>query len=102
MTFLFNSKGRHIANFDGEQLYSPQGQNIGHYISGDEIFIDMNGRYMGEIVYEDHLMYNNHSPYRSTNYGIYGNYGNVGNYGNPGIYSSISRPAGYVDLEVNW
>lgn len=99
MVFLFNSKGNHIANFVSGQLHSPNGENIGHYLENEEIFIDMNGRYLGELVCENRLMYNNYSPYRSTNFGVYGNYGNVGNYGNPGNYGSIGTMGGYMDIE---
>lgn len=66
------------------------------------IFIDMYGRYMGEIVNNDRLLYNRSSCYRSTNFGNYGNYGNVGNYGNPGNHGGIGIPGGYDDVDANW
>jgi hypothetical protein len=96
--FLFNSKGQHIANFVNGQLHSPGGQNIGHYREHENIFIDMRGRYLGEIIYNNRLMNNNNSPYKNINFGIYGNYGNVGNYGNPGNYGSIGSISGYKDI----
>lgn len=98
MKRLFNSKGQHIANFVKKQLYSPSGSNIGHYLESEEIFIDMRGRYLGEIIQENRLMYNNYSTYRNTNFGSYGNYGNIGNHGNPGNYGSIGTLSGYQDL----
>ncbi|MCM3603206.1 hypothetical protein M3175_20925 [Robertmurraya korlensis] len=94
---LFNSKGHHIANFRNGQLHAPDGPNIGHYREREEIFIDMNGRYLGEIVKENRLMYKNNSPYKNTNFGVYGNYGNIGNYGNPGNYGSIGIISVYSD-----
>lgn len=100
MTFLFNSKGKHIANLVNDQLHAPTGQNIGHFLKNYNIFIDMSGRYLGEIVFENRLMYNTASPYRSTNFGRYGNYGNVGNYGNPGNHGCIGTIAGYRDIEL--
>ena len=100
MKFLFNSRGKHIANFVGEQLHAPTGQNIGHYLSDKGIFIDMSGRYLGEIIYEDRLLYNIYSPYRGVSFGCYGNYGNVGNYGNPGNHGSIGTISGYKDVEL--
>lgn len=100
MKFLFNSKGKHIANLVNGQLHSPKGKNIGHYIEKDKIFIDMHGHYMGEIICETRLMYNRNSPYKSSNYGIYGNYGNAGNYGNPGNYGSIGVISGYCDISI--
>ncbi|QDX94363.1 hypothetical protein EEL30_19990 [Brevibacillus laterosporus] len=99
MQFLFNSKGQHIANFVRGQLHSPSGKNIGHYLQRYEIFIDMRGRYLGEIIHKNRLMYKTTSPHRSVNYGSYGNYGNVGNYGNPGNYGSIGSVGGYKDID---
>jgi hypothetical protein len=52
MKYLFNSKGQHIANLVGDQLHDPSGKNIGHYLSDQGFFIDISGRYMGELVYE--------------------------------------------------
>ena len=101
MEFLFNSKGKHIANFVNGQLHAPRGKNIGHYLEQYNIFIDMRGRYLGEIVYENRLMYNRSSEHRGVNYGVYGNYGNVGNYGNPGNYGSIGIIAGYNDVDTS-
>jgi hypothetical protein len=98
MQYLFNSRGQHIANFVNGQLHAPTGQNIGHYLESQSIFIDMQGRYLGEIISENRLMYRRNSPHRSVNYGSYGNYGNVGNYGNPGNYGSIGTPGGFEDV----
>jgi len=100
MEFLFNSKGRHIANFVNGQLHAPRGKNIGHYLESYKIFIDMRGKYLGEIVSQDRLMYNRNSQHKNVNYGNYGNYGNVGNYGNPGIRGSIGNVAGYTDVDI--
>lgn len=102
MEFLFNSRGKHIANIVNGQLHSPQGSNIGHFLETHGIFIDMHGRYLGEIVQKNRLMYNRTSPHKSVNYGSYGNYGNVGNYGNPGNYGSIGSIAGYQDIDTPW
>lgn len=98
MKFLFDSHGRHIANEVNGQLHSSSGANIGHYLPDQGIFIDMHGRYLGEIVHENRLMFNRSSPHRSVNYGVYGNYGNVGNYGNPGNYGSIGAVPGYDNI----
>ena len=100
MEYLFNSKGKHIANLVNDQLHAPTGNNIGHYLTREKIFIDMNGRYLGELIHVNRLMYNNSSPYRSVNFGNHGNYGNVGNYGNPGNHGSIGMIGGYRDVEL--
>jgi hypothetical protein len=99
MKFLFNSDGQHIANEVNGQLHAPSGQNIGHFLPQQEVFIDMRGRYLGEIVQGDRLLRKCHSPYQSTNFGNYGNYGNVGNYGNPGNHGSIGIPGGYENVD---
>jgi hypothetical protein len=98
MQYLFDSRGQHIANLVNGQLHAPTGQNVGHYLEAQGIFIDMRGRYLGEIVSRNRLMYRQNSPHRSVNYGNYGNYGNVGNYGNPGNYGSIGMLAVFQDV----
>ncbi|CAN7690237.1 hypothetical protein LJR030_003626 [Rhizobium sp. LjRoot30] len=102
MQYLFNSRGQHIANVVNGQLHAPTGNNIGHFLEQYGFFIDMQGRYLGEIVQENRLLYRAGNPHRSTNFGNYGNYGNVGNYGNPGNYGSIGTPSGFRDVETTW
>jgi hypothetical protein len=46
MKFLFNSRGEHIANLVSRQLHSPSGENVGHYLPEESVFIDMSGRYL--------------------------------------------------------
>lgn len=100
MEYLFDSKGNHIANFIKDQLHAPTGENIGHFLKEHGIFIDMNGNYLGEIVFGNRLMFNTYSPHKSSNYGNYGNYGNMGNYGNPGNHGSIGSLPGYEDVSL--
>jgi len=95
---LFSSRGEHIANLVNGRLHATTGQNIGHPMEGGQFFIDMRGRYLGEIVREDRLMRNRNSPHQSVNYGSYGNYGNVGNYGNYGNRGSIGSIGGFEDI----
>ncbi len=102
MDYLFDLSGRHIANRVGDQLHAPNGPNIGHWMEQQEIFIDMSGRYLGEIVRTDRLLYRTGSPYRSMNFGNYGNYGNAGNYGNPGNHGNAGSQPGFVDVDANW
>lgn len=102
MEFLFNGRGQHIANFVGMQLHAPTGENIGHFLPGQGVFIDMSGRYLGEIAHGNRLMFNRSNPYGSTNFGAYGNYGNAGNYGNPGNHGSVGAIGGNDDVEADW
>ena len=98
MKHLFDKSGKHIANFVNGQLHSTSGENIGHYLEKEKIFIDMQGRYLGEIVSENRLLYNESNSHKFTNFGVYGNFGNIGNYGNPGNYGSIGNISGYKDV----
>ena len=102
MEFLFNKGGQHIANFANGQLHAPSGGNIGHYLESQRIFIDMSGRYLGEIIQDNRLMFNRSSPHKCMNYGSYGNYGNIGNYGNPGNYGNIGTVGRYEDIPTPW
>jgi len=100
MKDLHDSNGKHIANIVNGQLHDVHGKNIGHYLENEHVFIDMHGKYLGEIVDGNRLLYCNTSSYRHTNFGVYGNYGNVGNYGNYGNIGRCSY-AGYVDVSIS-
>jgi len=102
MEYLFDSSGQHIANLVNNQLHAPTGKNIGHFMENYGIFIDMNGRYLGEIVQNNRLMYNHFSPHLNSNYGSYGDYGDVGDYGNPGNPGSIGSIEGYKNIDAIW
>ena len=98
MQYLFNSKGKHIANFVDGRLHAPDGPNIGHYLKKEGIFVDMAGRYLGEIIRNDRLMVNVSSPHKSTTFSDFGTHSSAGSYGNPGNHSSIGRVSGYEDV----
>lgn len=98
MKFLFDSNGNHIANELNGQLYATSGQNIGHRLSSNDFFIDMDGYYLGEIVFENRFLHRENNGYENIGYGSYGNYGSIGNYGNPGNYGSIGRVFGFRDV----
>ena len=95
--FLFGISGKHVASWVDEQLYAPSGKNIGHYLSDLEIFIDMNGNYLGEIIFDDRLVHDMNSPYKSQNFGILGDFGNI-NLGNPGSYAPLSLASNYTEI----
>ena len=98
MNRLYNSRGNHIANEVNGELHEPAGKNIGHFLTREGIFIDMRGRYLGEIVLNDRLMRNRNSRHNSVNFGSRGSYGTVGNYGTPGNQRSMRQPSGYEDI----
>ncbi len=99
MTRLFDSRGRHIANERGGRLYAPSGSNIGRFIENANIFVDLNGRYLGEIVRGNRLLERTSSGSRSTNFGNAGSTGNIGNHGNPGNVGSIGSIGGFRDID---
>lgn len=101
MKYLFDTNGRHISNEVNGQLHSTTGENKGHFMKSAGFFIDMEGYYLGEIVFENRLLYRLNNGYHNVCYGNYGNYGNVGNYGNPGNYGSIGQVAGFRDIDIN-
>lgn len=98
MQYLFNSQGEHIANFVNGRLHSPSGSNIGHYLAKERIFVDLQGRYLGEIVRSDRLLYHVSSPYRQKTFSELGTHSSAGNFGNPGTKSNIGSITGYEDV----
>ena len=96
--YLFDSKGRQVVTFFNGQLYTPNGRNVGHYLEEKGIFIDMLGRYLGEIVLDNRLMYNQSSPYKSKKFVRYGDSGNLCNYGSPKVPRKACVVYGYDDV----
>lgn len=99
MRSLHNSGGEHVANFLNGQFYSTSGDNVGHYVAREGIFVDMDGHYLGEVYPGNRLAFNNYSSYSNVSYGAYGNYGNIGNDGNQGNIGWLSLPVGYEDVD---
>jgi len=100
MKYLFDFKGKHIANVVNGQLHATTGKNIGHLVPYYNIFIDLKGKYLGEIIYKNRFLFYKNNAYQGVNFGVYGNLGNVGKYSNPGNYGSIGTISGYSDIEI--
>ena len=98
--YLFDSKGRQVVTFFNGQLYTPNGRNVGHYLEEKGIFIDMLGRYLGEIVLDNRLLYKRTSPYKSVNFGERGDYGDIINYGSPKVPRKACVAYGYDDVTL--
>jgi hypothetical protein len=98
MRFLFDSRGRHVANEVNGRLHSPAGKNVGHLLPMLGVFIDLEGRYLGEVVEANRLMANRRSPHKATAFSCHGDYGDAGNYGSPGSPGSVGRVAGHMDV----
>ena len=98
MRFLFDSRGNNIANEQMGHLHAPSGRNIGHYLSGEGIFIDQKGRYLGELVLGNRLMANPQSPHRAIRFAVPGDYGSSGNLGCAGTAQNVAPVMGYDDI----
>jgi len=101
MKFLMDSRGEYIASVIDRRLYSPAGDNIGHYLPELDIFIDQSGRYLGEIVSDDRLMFGVASPHKAVGFAVGGNYGSVGTCGRPVRRPDIGRVAGFADIPAD-
>ena len=83
------------------RLYSPAGDNIGHYLPELDIFIDQSGRYLGEIVSDDRLMFGVASPHKAVGFVVCGTYGSIGTCGRPVRRPDIGRVAGFADIPAD-
>jgi len=88
------ARGKHIANEAQDHLYSPRGQNVGHSLPDQGIFIDLRGRYLGEILHGNRHLSHRSLPWRSNHFGNFGNTGNIGNASNSGNVGRIGLPVG--------
>ena len=99
MDVYFNSRGHHIATLVNRQLYNRRGHNIGQYLPQYGVFIDRQGRYLGEIVQHDRLLYNLVSPHCTAHFGTQQrSAGRIGSVGDVGRREPIARVRGYMDL----
>jgi hypothetical protein len=102
MDYLYDSCGRHIATVANRQLYNRGGTNIGQHLPQYGVFIDRQGRYLGEIVHRDRLLYNLLSPYCTTSFGNQqGHRGRLGMTADPGGREPIGRIRGYMDISIS-
>jgi hypothetical protein len=98
MRYLFDSKGRHIANLVEDQIFTASGAHVGHWLAHLEIFIDLDGRYLGELFHEDRLLYYEHSRHREAVYGDLGGDRDVAGSGSLEGRSRILMPCGCADV----
>lgn len=98
MKRLYDSQGKHIADLIENRLYNAWGANVGHYAPGEGVCVDLQGRYLGEILFDNRLAYGRHSPKRFLNLGRQGDYGNGGFHGFGGGTSYLGLPVAYDDI----
>jgi len=101
MKFLMDSRGESIASVIDRRLYSPAGDNIGHFLPELDIFIDQSGRYLGEIVSDDRLMFGVASPHQAVGCAVGGNYESTGTCGRPVRQPDMGRVAGFADIAAD-
>lgn len=96
---LFDSHGHHIAVVIERHLYNRAGRHIGQYLPQYGVFIDHQGRYLGEVVHSDRLLYNLLSPCRTTNFGVqHRSRSRVCPVGETGPREAIGNITGYTDI----
>lgn len=101
MQFLFDSRGRHIANEVSGRLHTPAGKHLGHFMAQLGIFVDLDGHYLGEVVRANRLMVNRRSPHRAADFCIYGDYGTAGSFGTPSSQQRVGAVAGHTDVAAD-
>lgn len=100
MTHLFNSRGQHILNEHGGYLSLPSGQVVGRYVEQYGVFVDLTGRYIGEILCMNRIVCDSNSRYRDTVLAAANSGGNVGAHPCPGNDSPIPLPPGLEDIDL--
>jgi hypothetical protein len=96
--YLYNCLGDDIAYRNNNRLYNLNGYNIGYYLNGMNFFIDLNGRYLGEIVLNNRLLFRIDNPYKGIDYGAIGDSGNIGKLGTIGNIGGIGEIPGFRDI----
>lgn len=95
---IYNSHGKQVAVLSGDALYSLYGQFIAEFRPTDGVFVDLQGRYLGEIVEGDRLLENYVSGHHNRLFGLPGLRGSIGaSFGS--LSSSIFMPSGYRDVD---
>ena len=101
MTHLFNSRGQHILNEHDGYLSLPNGRIVGRYIERYGFFVDLNGRYVGEILCINRIVCDPNSRYRNTVLTTVKSGGNVGAHPCSMSYSPIPLPPGLKDIDLD-
>ncbi len=97
MIHLYNSEGYHIATEFQGHLYSVDGENIGHFASDQNLFIDLKGFYLGEIISTNRLVYNTKNKYIGLDFGEIGEQWGINNDEQDEI-DEIRLPSNYRDI----
>lgn len=96
--YLFNYNGDHVATFAHGQLYSLDGNNIGHYIESINAFVDLEGFYLGEVPFLNRLLFGEYNTTVGIGYGNREAYCNIGQVRNLVNGGPIEKIEGYRDI----
>jgi hypothetical protein len=100
MKYLFDSNGGHIANELDKQLYTDKGKHVGLFLIDYNIFVDLQGKYLAEIVYENHLLHNLDSLCKTFNFGNHIKCRDIGYLGTPCFQGRIIKKSNYIDVNL--
>lgn len=107
MERIFNGAGQHIANWKDGGLFTPSGRHVGRYVEEHAVFVDIYGKYIGEIVTNlssqvkgQRLMRNEHSECLQWSFGGQGSIGSIGNLGSPGTVGSVGTLPGFSEVQL--
>lgn len=99
LELLYDSKGRHVATLMERYIHGVDGACIGYYHTRHGVFVDLDGRYLGEIVYGDRLMYNLLSVHCTATFEARPHRRRIEVVADPGCREPIVRISRYVDID---
>ncbi|MGE5529451.1 MAG: hypothetical protein ACM3X6_09970 [Patescibacteria group bacterium] len=98
---FFNSRGKYIAAEIEGRLYSAAGRHVGRRVDKYGIFVDLAGRYLGEILCANRLARNRGSRFLQTSFGACKHAEARPAVARPRDYSPVILPPGYEDVDVS-
>ena len=100
MLHLYNSQGLHVATEANGYLYSKTGKLIGRYLERLGVYLDLHGRYLGEILCLNRLAFNHDSRYLNASFDPCTYHGAIGPHEKPKDFSPLPLPPGFTDVDL--
>jgi hypothetical protein len=101
MEYFFNYSGKNIAIALDKQLYTPQGNHIGRYVPGQNIYVDLKGNYLGQVPFANRLLRSEIYSFDGINFGEIESFGNIGDIGVVGHGGSIEPIEGFSNISAD-
>ena len=98
MDFLFYYKGIHIATKINEWMFSAKGKIIGRYIASSDIFVDLDGYYIGQVPFAYRLLTSEVYSFDGISFGAIEYSENIGNIGDIGEIGMLEKIEGFSDV----